>query len=183
MAKIMKQTSLISTLLTVIFVILYGNTGSSMIFTLAITFGTIAYHFIMRLITGTVINLLLNNHVDYRKKWFQVSEIEEKLYKKLKVRKWKGKMATYDPSCFDCSIHTWDEIAQATCQAELVHELIIVLSFLPVFAAIPFGALPAFMITSILAACFDAMFVIMQRYNRPRIIRLIEKSKRSKLQK
>ena len=181
MAKIMKQTALLSTLLTVIFVILYGTTESGIVFTMAITFGMISYHFVMRLLIGSMINFFLNNHVNYRKKWFQVSELEEKLYKKLKVRKWKGKMATYDPSCFDNRIHSWDVIAQAMCQAEIVHELIIVFSFLPVFAAIPFGALPVFVITSVLAACFDAAFVIMQRYNRPRVIKLIEKSKRSKL--
>ena len=85
-------------------------------------------------------------------------------------------MPTFEPDCFDRTIHTWEEIAQAMCQAELVHEIIIVLSFLPVFAAIPFGALFAFVITSVLAACFDALFVIMQRYNRPRIVRLISKT-------
>jgi hypothetical protein len=31
------------------------------------------------------------------------------------------------------------------------------------------------MITSFLAACFDLAFVIMQRYNRPRVIKLIRK--------
>ena len=130
----------------------------------------------MRLLTGWTINRLLNNHVDYRRKWFRVSAVEQKLYQKLKVKKWKGKMATYDPGSFDRKIHSWDEIAQATCQAELVHEVIILFSFLPVFAAIPFGALPVFVITSILAAGFDAMFVVMQRYNRPRILKLVEHS-------
>lgn len=174
MAKKMNLIALLSTLITVILVVLYENTESDMILTLAITFGTISYHFVMRLITGTVINRLLNNHVDYQKRWFRVSAIEEMLYKKLKVKKWKSKMATYDPDCFDIRIHSWDEIAQATCQAELVHELIVVFSFLPVFAACFFGALPVFVITSVLAAGFDAMFVIMQRYNRPRIIKMIE---------
>lgn len=177
MAKIMKLMTAISALLTVIFVILYGNAESGMMLTLAITFGTTTYHFAMRLITGTIINLLLRNHMDYRKKWFQVSDFEIRLYKKIKVKNWKGKMATYDPSCFDHKIHSWDEIAQAMCQAELVHELIIVFSFLPVFAAIPFGSLTVFVITSVLAACYDAVFVVMQRYNRPRIMRLIEKTK------
>jgi hypothetical protein len=177
MAKIMKTTTLLSVLGTVIFGVLYGNTKTDWILTLAITFGTISYHFGMRLLTGTVLNLLLNNHVDYRKRWFRVGEREEKLYRKLQVKKWKGKMGTYNPGCFDCKIHSWDEIAQAMCQAELVHELIIVLSFLPVFAAIPFGALPVFVITSVLAACFDALFVIMQRYNRPRVMRLLQAGK------
>jgi hypothetical protein len=49
------------------------------------------------------------------------------------------------------------------------------LSFLPLLAAIPFGAFPAFLITSLAAACFDTVFVIMQRFNRPRLIKLIQK--------
>ena len=36
------------------------------------------------------------------------------------------------------------------------------------------GGYPAFIITSILAAMFDMMFVIMQRYNRQRILKLIK---------
>lgn len=179
MAKKMKLTALLSALLTLLFAVLYGKTQRKILLTLAITFGTISYHFIMRLLTGSVVNLLLNNRVNYRRKWFRVSAVEEKLYKMLKVKKWKGKMATYEPGCFDSRIHSWDEIAQATCQAEFVHELIIVLSFLPVFAAIPFGALPVFVISSVLAACVDAIFVIIQRFNRPRIIKLIESSKKN----
>lgn len=179
MAKKMKRMALLAVLIAVIFVIVYRNTESDMILTLAITFGTISYHLIMRLFIGNVINLLLNNHVDYRKRWFRVSPIEEKLYKRIQVKKWKGEMATYDPGSFDSKIHSWDEIAQAMCQAEVVHEVIIVFSFLPIFAAIPFGALPVFVITSVLAACFDAIFVVMQRYNRPRIIKLLEHSGRN----
>ena len=89
-------------------------------------------------------------------------------------------MPSYEPGLFDPSLHNWEEIAQAMCQAEIVHEVIAALSFLPLIAAIPFGALPVFVITSLLAACFDAMFVIMQRYNRPRIIKLIESSERNR---
>ena len=179
-AKKMKLMALLSSLITIFCAILYKNSGNDLFLTLMITFGTTAYHFVMRLFTGLIINLLLKNHVDYRKRWFQVSAIEQKLYKKLKVKKWKGKMGTYDPDCFDNKIHSWDEIAQATCQAELVHELIIVLSFVPVIAAVPFGALPVFIITSILAACVDAVFVIIQRYNRPRVIKFLNNFEKNK---
>ena len=86
-------------------------------------------------------------------------------------------MPSYDPELFSPRKHSWSEIAQAMCQAELVHSTIIPLSFLPLLAAIPWGDFPVFFITSLLAACYDALFVIMQRYNRPRILRLIEKEK------
>ena len=132
----------------------------------------------MRLLTGWMIDCLLRTPVDHHKQWFQVSDIEQKISKQLQVKKWKGKMGAYDPDCFDNKLHTWDEIAQAMCQAELVHEVIIVLSFVPVLAAILFDALPVFLITSVLAACFDGMFVMMQRYNRPRIMKLMERANR-----
>ena len=179
MAAIMKRIACFSVLITIFFAVLHRITEDDLAFTLMITFGTISYHFVMRLLVGFVIDLLLKNHVDYYARWFRVSSAEQEFYKKIKVKKWKGKLGTYDPSCFDSKIHSWDEIVQAMCQAELVHEVIIILSFLPIFASVPFGALPVFAVTSVLAAGFDTMFVIMQRYNRPRIMRLIRDSKKN----
>ncbi len=97
------------------------------------------------------------------------------LYEKLQVKKWKRGMPTYDPSLFDPRLHTWGEIAQAMCQAELVHETIAVLSFLPIAAGAWFGDYPVFIITSVLAAACDTMFVIMQRYNRQRVMKLLRR--------
>ena len=175
MAKRMKQAACIATVIAIFWIAVYMYTENRIVLTLAITFGTTSYHFIMRLLVGFCTDRLLNNHVDYRRTWFHVSTAEQQLYHMIKVKNWKGKFPTYDPACFDSRLRTWDEIAQATCQAELVHEVIILLSFIPILASIPFGARSAFVITSVLAACYDAMFVIMQRYNRPRIVRLIEK--------
>ena len=87
-------------------------------------------------------------------------------------------MPSYEPELFDPQKHTWNEIAQAMCHAELVHETIILLSFVPILFANLFGALTVFLITSFLAAAFDMIFVIMQRYNRPRVVRLMVKEKR-----
>lgn len=177
MEKKIKALTIISVALTIICGTLYYFTALDFLLTTVIIFGTTAYHLLMRLAVGYVINLILRNRVNYRRKWFRVSKWELKLYKKLRVKKWKNNMPSYNPSFFDNKSHSWDEIAQAMCQAEIVHEVIVVLSFLPILAYIPFGALGVFIITSLLSACFDMMFVIMQRYNRPRIIKLIEKSK------
>ena len=59
----------------------------------------------------------------------------------------------------------------------MVHEGIIVLSFAPILASLAFGATWVFVLTSVLAACYDMLFVVMQRYNRPRILRVMEKEK------
>ena len=178
MAKKMKLVAAITVVLTVVFSVLYCCTLLDFALAMAITFGTTAYHFIMRLVVGFTIHAILHNRVDYRLRWFAVSDREMDVYKKLGVKKWKNQMPTYDPSAFDKGVHSWDEIAQAMCQAELVHEVIVVLSFVPILAAIPLGALWVFLITSVLSACLDGMFVMMQRYNRTRIIKLLNKNSR-----
>lgn len=83
-------------------------------------------------------------------------------------------MPTYDRSLFDPQVHTWAEIAQAMCQAELVHETIAALSFLPIVESIWFGTYPVFIVTSVFAAAFDMLFVMIQRYNRQRIMKLLK---------
>ena len=177
MAKGMKWITAISFVLCAVFTGLTLS-GQAWAISYAITFGTFLYHFAMRLTVGHVIDRVMDNSADYAKSWYQLRPFEAKVYKALGVKKWKGNMPTYNPSLFDPKLHSWDEIAQAMCQAELVHSSIIPLSFLPLLAAIPWGSFGVFLITSLLAACYDASFVIMQRYNRPRIMRLIEKERR-----
>lgn len=177
MAKIMKFIAGFSCLLTLLSALIYHKFHSGIMLTLAITFGTIAYHFCVRLLIGLIFNIVMHNRADYTKKWYQPTRAEERLYKLLRVKKWKGRMPTYNSSFFDNNVHTLDEIAQAMCQAELVHETIIVFSFLPIIASVWVEELPVFIITSVLAALLDSLFVIMQRYNRPRIVRLIKKQK------
>lgn len=180
MAKLIKLTTVITLVLTVIFALSYRQTDNGILLSIAITFGTVCYHFAMRLAVGSLADMLLHNRVDYNKRRFRVGKGELRLYKFLKVRKWKGKMPTYDPDVFDPKKKSWDEIAQATCQSEIVHELIILLSFLPILASLRFGALPVFVITSFLAALIDCAFVIIQRYNRPYLIRVARRCNRQK---
>ncbi|MBE5947743.1 MAG: hypothetical protein E7261_01815 [Lachnospiraceae bacterium] len=175
MKKLMMSTAVITVIATILMAVLFVNFEADILFSLAITFGTIAYHFVMRLLVGGIVDTIMHNRADYNKKWYQLRPFEEKLYKKLKVKNWKKKMPTYEPELFDVKKHTFDEIAQAMCQAEVVHEVIVVFSFLPLITVPVFGSFWVFLITSLLSACLDLSFVIMQRYNRPRIIKLIKK--------
>lgn len=168
---------------TIATTILYHRLGGDIYLTLAITFGTTAYHFGMRLLVGLLYNVVMNNRADYTKNWYQVGSWEKKVFQFLRVKTWKDKMPTYRPEIFSVQNHSWDEIAQAMCQAELVHETIMVLSFLPMIAVKWFGSFGVFLITSICGAVFDLMFVVIQRYNRTRIVKLAlkEHQRRSKL--
>ena len=142
MKKLLKAVPIVSFTVTVILGILYKITSLDVWLTLAITFGTITYHFAMRLLVALVYNSTMHNKADYKKRWYQVGEVEKKVYEKLRVKSWKNRMPTYDADIFNPRLHTWEQIAQATCQAELVHETIAVLSFLPIMAGIRFGAYP-----------------------------------------
>ena len=88
-------------------------------------------------------------------------------------------MPTYKPEYFSIKEHTWDEIAQAMCQAELVHETIVIFSLVPMLFCVLWGSFWIFFITSLLAALFDLSFVVMQRYNRPRVVKIAMKEKKN----
>lgn len=156
----------------------YRVSSIGLFLSLAITFGTVGYHFAMRLLVGWLFQRTMHNRADAALRWFRVPEWEQRLYRKLRVKSWKNRLPTYDTAAFDPRYHSWEEILGAACQAELVHEVIILLSFLPILAARWFGALPVFIITSTAAACFDLLFVILQRYNRPRILKFLRKKER-----
>ena len=177
MAKIMKICALISAIATASAILLYLQLRSNVFFALSITFGTIAYHFIMRLCVGYGIDSCFHNHMDHTRRWFQPLKFEEKLYTILKVKYWKKHLSTYAPSSFSISELSLSDILGAMCQAEIVHEIIIPLSFVPVFFIPLFGEPWVFILTSILSAVFDLSFVIIQRFNRPRVIRLLSKKK------
>ncbi len=175
MARTMKGIAIGAAILTFVSAIFFSCFSWDVYLSLAITFGTITYHFSIRLLIGTLFQLFMKNRADYRKKWYHLHPWESVLYQKLRVKKWKDKMPSYDRDSFYPALHSWNEIAQAMCQSELVHEMDIVFSFLPLFFSVWFGAFPVFLTTSIFAAAYDSLFVMMQRYNRPRILRIIEK--------
>lgn len=182
MDPVQKSVLLASLLIagTAILSVLYMKTYYEVFLSLAITFGTISYHVVMRLLVGLAFCIVMKNRADYKKRWYHVSGHEMAVYERLNVKKWKRRMPTYDRTLFDPRLHTWEKIAQATCQAELVHETIALLSFLPIIAGIWFGAYPVFVVTSVLAAGCDMLFVMMQRYNRQRIMTLLQRERQKK---
>lgn len=183
----MKQTKNLPLILNIItalllaaaafFIWIHVTTRSDLSLTLAITFATTAYHFAIRLLTGFLFQHTMKNRADLTRPWYQLRPFEQKLYRTLRVKTWKGKLPTYYPDLFDTTLHTLPELAGAMCQAELVHEVIIPLSLLPILISHWFHALPIFLLTSLAAALFDLLLVITQRYNRGRILRILNKKK------
>ncbi len=147
----------------------------AVILALAITVGTVFYHFAMRLAVGGVIHAVFHNRMDHRKRWFTPKRFEAGLYRCLRVARWKSVLPTFAPQSFDLREHTWEELIGATCQAEIVHEVIMILSFVPLVGMIRFGEFGVFLATSIVACLFDGMFVVVQRFNRPRLVKIAER--------
>lgn len=173
MAKKMILAAMLSLAGTALLTALLLKTACALLLSLAITFGTASYHIIMRLLVGLSFQAVMQNQADPGKRWYRVGKREMMVYEALKIKRWKRKMPTFDNERFNPQLHSWEEIAQVTCQAELVHETIMVLSFLPIAEGIWFGMYPVFIITSVLAAGYDLMFVMMQRYNRQRVLTLL----------
>jgi hypothetical protein len=141
--------------------------------TITISIGITLYHFVMRLMVGTIINYLMKNKANHNNIWFREKSFEKKFYNLINVYKWKKHLPTYSPDTFDINQKTIKEIIGATCQAEIVHEVIMVLSLLPIILIPVLGGAVALIITSILAMIFDSLFVILQRYNRPKLIKVM----------
>ena len=173
-ALIMKTAAIITSVVTVLLLCLPFRHARWWL-TCALSFGTTAYHFVMRLVVGYLLPKLTNYDFDYRHFWFQPRSWEPAFYKKLHVRKWKGSLPTYAPSQFSLEEQSLHRIIQNMCGAELVHEIIMIFSFLPLLVVPVWGEFWVFLITSALAALFDSIFVMAQRYNRPRLVRIYER--------
>ena len=139
-----------------------------------ITAFTILYHFWLRIIMGNVNKLF---KISYKQKWFKELPFEKNLYAFLRVKKWKDKALTYDPDSFSLQKHSLEEIANTMAKSEADHWVNEIISISTIFFSFIWGQLWIFLLTAILAMIFDFQIIIIQRFNRPNVVRLIEKQK------
>lgn len=182
MSKVMITITIACLVLTAIAAALFCCLDIDIFLTLAITFGTVFYHFGARLTVGYSLNLIMKNRVDYTKRRYKVRAWEVGLYEFLRVGKWKRILPTYNPDSFSPRKHSWEEIARAMCIAETVHEVCAIISFVPLIAVIWFGAFLVFLITSVCGALLDLVFVAVQRYNRQRVLRVIDAKRQRRVE-
>ena len=150
------------------------STNYFVLLTGIVTF-TIMYHFWVRIIMGNV-SKLFKKHINYKQAFFKERCFEKGLYKFLRVKEWKGKALTYNPESFSLKEHSLEEIANTMTKSEVDHwinEIISLISIL--FSFIWPNLFWAFLISAIVAMIFDSQFIIIQRYNRPRVLKILEK--------
>ena len=167
------------TLITAIicFILYYRNMYKSIVvlWTGIVAF-TIMYHFWVRIIMGNV-SKLFKKHINYKQWWFREKRFEKEFYKLIRVKDWKGKALTYNPESFSLKEHSLEEIANTMANSELDHWINEVISLSTLLFAIPWGAFGAFLISAVVAMIFDSQFIVIQRYNRPRVVRILEGQK------
>lgn len=153
------------------FALLAKQTELEVFATLSVTAMTICYHFTIRLVIGNITGCVKLSKFDPKAACYRERNFERKLYKALRVKKWKAFAPTYDKSVFSLD-NTLDNIARATCRAETTHWLCAAASLASICLTVWFNALPAFLITAILGAAADLVFIVIQRYNRPRLLKI-----------
>lgn len=111
--------------------------------------------------------------------WFKEYSWEKGFYKFIKVKRWKTRIGTYDKNLFSSKNFSKEKLLMTITQSELVHEIIFVLSFLPLYFMKDFGHTFLLAVLCTVFALLNLPFVFIQRYNRPRIISFKSKIEKS----
>jgi hypothetical protein len=164
---------------TVCFYLYYTNINhNNQVILIGIVTFTIMYHFWVRIIMGNV-SKLFKKHINYKQAFFKERKFEKGLYKILRVKDWKGKALTYNPESFSLKEHSLKEIANTMTKSEVDHWINEIISLTSILFSIIWPDLFwAFLISAIAAMIFDSQFIIIQRYNRPRVLKILEKEKK-----
>lgn len=138
----------------------------------------ILYHFGLRIYMG---NITKKWSITYNHPWFKQRNFEKKLYKLLKVRKWKDKVLTFEPEMYDFQSRTLHQLATTMAKSETDHWINEAISVISIFFLFIWGCPAAFIISAVAAMIFDAQFIVVQRYNRPIVLRLNLRKQQSKV--
>lgn len=144
-----------------------------------ITAFTIMYHLWVRIIMGNV-SKLFKKQLSYEQWWFKERKFEKNLYEFLRVKDWKNRALTYNPESFSLKTNSLEDIANTMTKSEVDHWINEVISLSTLLFALMWGELWIFLITAIVAMIFDSQFIIIQRYNRPRVKKILEKTEMEK---
>ena len=151
-----------------------GINNNNILLWIGVTTFTIVYHLGLRLVAGNItakIKHILKNDAFL----FKERKFESMLYKLLRVKKWKKNALTYDPSSFSLKENTKEEVLSTMLKSELDHWINELISLSTLLFGLIWGEMWIFILTCLAAMIFDAQFICIQRYNRPRLSKLIDK--------
>ncbi len=169
MKRLIATGTIVSFILGIVCALLYQNSDRGIYFSLSVTFFTSFYHFIMRVVVAYLV-VRCRKHKDKSDLVpFKLSRTEHNLYKIIRLKKWKKYVPTYDKTLFSIKDHLGLELIHNMTDAEIGHLIIVFLSFAPMLLSKTLDGFVPFLVTSVLAAAFDAQFVMVQRFNKARV--------------
>ena len=175
MKKIIGGGMFCSLFLGIIFAALYGRFRIDALFSLSVTFFTSFYHFFMRVTVACAVVLLRKNRFAHDKMNFKLSRFEASFYNFLRIRTIKNYVPTYNCSLFKVRRGKLGELAHNMTDAEIIHAISAVLSFVPLLMTRVINGFLPFFLTSLIIALFDMLLVFVQRYNLSRISALMKR--------
>ena len=120
---------------------------------------------------------------DYTRSYYKVSDKEKQILSVLKVSRWKDALPQFN-MLFDkstignISAEHIQAFIRETCKAEIVHLSIAVLGFLSLLFPVTLNDMeyfPLYLCIAVFIALCQLPFVLIQRYNRPRLLRLLKR--------
>ncbi len=132
--------------------------------------------FIAMYISGPLVYCFFDKRINPDSFWFKEKEFEKNLYKKLRVRHWKRFAFSYDKRQF--SLNSPEKTVINMCHNELVHEFSASLSLFTIVFMFFGGNAVFWCLSSVMFAFVHIAFLIIQRYNRPRVLKTLQHYKK-----
>ena len=159
-------------LLTICLYVINRIQYNIILFSIMITIFTTLFHFTIRYIFANFFYKMIEKKCTYDRSWFIEKVFEKKLFRIIRIKRWKLKLPTWNDDDFNLSETDFEKLMFNMCRAEVYHEICMILSFVPILFSILFGKFWVFYWTSIGGCLFDLLFVLIQRYNRPRVLKI-----------
>lgn len=173
--RLMYTVAFVSLFLMFALFALAERTGNRAFTALGITAVVICYHFTTRLVMGSIFDGVHSSYFKPDSFRFQEMRFEKKLYKVIGVRKWKKFLPVVDEERFALKMNTYDTLIGETCRMEAMHWMNALISLASVMFSTLFRATPVFVVTAIVGVLVELALISVQRYNRPRFRKMVDK--------
>jgi len=151
-----------------------SNDDSSVFQSFAILTGCIAFHLAIWILSATIVVGIMRNKANDKLFIFRELPWEKKFYQFVKIRSWKHHLPTYAPKYYDFKSLSHTDLLGIISQTEVVHEVAALLSLVSLFGIIWFGHTLIFATIAAIDLIINLVYIILQRYNRMRLRKLIK---------
>ncbi len=168
---------MLSIFIDIISIYALSKTSNDFLYYLFLVSCSVTAHFIIMFISAPIVTIAFKKNFNYNSFWFAPKKFEKGLYDFLKVKSWKTLFPSYNDNEYSPKIHSYKEIIMNMCHAETVHWVILFASYIPLIFYKIIDKHVLLIITCVFFSFCHLPFIIIQRYNRPRVIKLNNRHK------